>query len=87
MLEFIGIPFSFITHLSTSFFINVNYITVVYKWQTNVLTEKGGIMKITESFYTLTEVAGWLGVERHTIWRWVRSGKLPAQKAEGGSFY
>ncbi len=41
---------------------------------------------ISEKFYTLTEAAERLQVERHTIWRWVRSGKLAAQKAGGVVF-
>ena len=41
---------------------------------------------ITDEFYTLTETADVLGVERHSIWRWVREGKVPAQKAGGVVF-
>ena len=33
----------------------------------------------------ITEVALRLSKERHTIWRWVKTGKLKAQKAGGGS--
>lgn len=41
---------------------------------------------IVDTFYTLTEAAARLGVERHTIWRWIKARKLPAQKAGGGVF-
>ncbi|MAH49855.1 DNA-binding protein [Candidatus Pacearchaeota archaeon] len=34
---------------------------------------------IREAVYTITEAAGELGVERHTIRRWIDSGKLPAE--------
>lgn len=37
-------------------------------------------MDIHSIFCTLTEAAAHLGVERHTISRWIGSGKLDAQK-------
>ena len=43
-------------------------------------------MKITEEFYTLQETANILGVNRLTIWRWVKTGKIAAQKAGGVVF-
>ena len=43
-------------------------------------------MQIGEMFYTLTEAAALLGVERHTIWRWIKDNKLSAQRAGGVVF-
>lgn len=38
------------------------------------------MIQIAEHFYTLTEAANLLGVNRITIRRWVQSGKLTAQR-------
>ena len=35
---------------------------------------------ITEKFATKSEAARLLGVNATTIWRWIRSGKLAAEK-------
>lgn len=43
-------------------------------------------MLIADVFYTLSEAAEVLGVERHTVARWVAAGRLPAQKAGGVVF-
>ena len=37
-------------------------------------------MRVNEVFFTLTEAATELDVERHTLWRWIKAGKLDAQK-------
>jgi len=37
-------------------------------------------VRIAETSYTLSHAARQLHVGRHTIWRWIRSGELPAQK-------
>ena len=44
------------------------------------------MIKISEIFYTLTETAAKLGVERHTVWRRINAGAIPAQKAGGVVF-
>lgn len=44
------------------------------------------MIEIAEHFYTLTQAAARLGVERHTVWRWIKAGKLTAQKAGGVVF-
>lgn len=41
------------------------------------------VIKIAEVFYTLSEAAERLSVERHTVWRWIRAGRLEAQKVGG----
>lgn len=43
-------------------------------------------MQIADMFCTLTEAARCLRVERHTVWRWIRAGKMPAQKVGGVVF-
>ena len=43
-------------------------------------------MNIAEFFYTLTESARVLGVERHTVQRWIKDGRLSAQRAGGVVF-
>ena len=43
-------------------------------------------IRIADKVYTMTEVASILSVERHTIWRWIKNGKLEAQKAGGVVF-
>ena len=43
-------------------------------------------LRIDEAFYTLTEAARCFGVERHTVWRWIKGNKLPAQRAGGVVF-
>ncbi len=43
-------------------------------------------VNIAERFYTLTEAADRLEVNRLTIRRWIRSGKLEAQKVGGVVF-
>ena len=40
-------------------------------------------MRIADHFYTLNEAAAELGVVRHTVWRWIKAGKLTAQKVGG----
>lgn len=44
------------------------------------------MIEIAEHFYTLTEAAQRLGVERHTVSRWIKDGKLQAQKVGGVVF-
>ena len=44
------------------------------------------MIRIADRFYTLTQAAARLGVERHTVWRWIKTGKLEAQKAGGVVF-
>ncbi len=41
------------------------------------------MLTITEHFYTQGEAAVIIGVERHTIARWVASGRLKAQRVGG----
>jgi excisionase family DNA binding protein len=41
---------------------------------------------IAEHFYTLTQAAERLGVERHTVWRWIKAGRFQVQKAGGVVF-
>ena len=43
-------------------------------------------LKINEAFYTLTGAAERLGVERHTLSRWIKTGKIVAQRAGGVVF-
>ena len=44
------------------------------------------MISISDRFYTQTEAAHRLSVERHTLWRWIKAGKLQAQKAGGVVF-
>ena len=37
-------------------------------------------IRVGEHFLTLTQAANELGLERRTIWRWIKGGKLEAQK-------
>ena len=37
-------------------------------------------MQISEFFYTQTQMAGLLGVDRTTIWRWAKEGKVDIQR-------
>jgi excisionase family DNA binding protein len=59
----------------------VEYIVVPY-----YIIVKGPAMQIKEVFYTLQEAADLLGVDRNTVWRWIKKGKLHAQKAGGVVF-
>ena len=43
-------------------------------------------VKIAEQFYTLAEAAKRLGVERHTVWRWIKAGRMDSQKVGGVVF-
>ena len=43
-------------------------------------------MKIADQFYTMTQAAARLHVERHTIARWIKDGRLEVQKAGGVVF-
>ena len=43
-------------------------------------------VKIAEQFYTLAEAVNRLGVERHTVWRWIKAGRMDSQKVGGGVF-
>ena len=43
-------------------------------------------VKIAEQFYTLAEAAKRLDVERHTVYRWVKAGRLGSQKVGGVVF-
>ena len=43
-------------------------------------------MKIADFFYTETEVARVLGVNRITIWRWIRHGRFDVQRVGGVVF-
>lgn len=43
-------------------------------------------LNIEEVFYTLTEAAKHLGVERHTLSRWIKAKKIVAQRAGGVVF-
>ena len=43
-------------------------------------------MKITDQFYTMNQASARLQVERHTIARWIKDGRLEAQKAGGVVF-
>ena len=43
-------------------------------------------VKIAEQFYTLAEAANRLGVERHTVWRWIKAGRMDSQKVGGVVF-
>jgi len=40
-----------------------------------------------EKFLTVNEIAAALKVERHTVIRWIESGKLRAFKPGGGRFW
>jgi excisionase family DNA binding protein len=44
------------------------------------------MIKISDFFYTETEAAKFLGVSRITIWRWIKQGKLDAQRVGGVVF-
>jgi excisionase family DNA binding protein len=37
-------------------------------------------MQISEYFYTEQQAAKYLGINRITIWRWIKGGKLNIQK-------
>ncbi len=37
-------------------------------------------MQITDYFFTETQAAEFLGVNRITIWRWIKSGRLNVQR-------
>ncbi len=37
-------------------------------------------MRITDYFFTMSQTAEALDVERHTIARWIREGRIEAQK-------
>jgi excisionase family DNA binding protein len=39
---------------------------------------------VPDEMLTTTEVAGMLGIDRHTIARWVREGRLPAIRIRSG---
>ena len=52
----------------------------------SVVYDGGTYMKIADHFYTLSEAATRLRVERHTIARWIKDGRLEAQKAGGVVF-
>ena len=41
-------------------------------------------MRVAEHFFTLTEAAEALGVERHSIWRWIKAGRLGKTQKVGG---
>ena len=43
-------------------------------------------MRIAEHFYTLSEAAAYLGVNRITIRRWIQAGKFEAQTVGGVVF-
>jgi excisionase family DNA binding protein len=38
------------------------------------------MVQISEFFYTEAQAARILGVNRITVWRWIRAGKFDAQK-------
>ncbi len=40
-------------------------------------------MKIADFFFTEQEMADYLGVNRLTVWRWIRAGKIDAQSIGG----
>lgn len=40
-------------------------------------------MKIVDYFYTERQVAKLLGVNRITIWRWIKDGKFDIQRVGG----
>lgn len=40
-------------------------------------------MKIADYFYTAQEATDILGINRITIWRWIKEGKLESQKIGG----
>ena len=44
------------------------------------------MLLISDHFYTQTDAAQRLSVERHTLWRWIKAGKLPSQKVGGVVF-
>lgn len=37
-------------------------------------------MKLADCYVTLNQAAEAVGVERHTVWRWIKEGKLEAEK-------
>ncbi len=43
-------------------------------------------LKITDEFCTLKETAAHLGVNRLTVWRWIKAGKIEVQRAGGVVF-
>lgn len=43
-------------------------------------------MQIVDFFYTETEAAKVLGVNRITIWRWLKQGRFNAQRVGGVVF-
>ena len=44
------------------------------------------MIKISDFFYTETEAAKALGVNRITIWRWIKNGRFDAQHVGGVVF-
>jgi excisionase family DNA binding protein len=46
----------------------------------------GDFMKILDYFYTESQAAKQLGLNRITIWRWIKAGKLNTQKIGGVVF-
>ena len=44
------------------------------------------MINIFDFFYTETQAAKQLGVNRITIWRWIKAGKLNIQKVGGAVF-
>jgi excisionase family DNA binding protein len=38
---------------------------------------------VADSYYTLNQAAEVLGIDRHTIWRWIAAGKLASEKVGG----
>ena len=43
-------------------------------------------MQIADSFYTETQAAKTLGVNRITIWRWIKDGRFDVQRVGGVVF-
>ena len=58
----------------------------LYHIRTSEATTMCNPVKIAEQFYTLAEAANWLGVERHTVWRWIKAGRMDSQKVGGVVF-
>lgn len=42
--------------------------------------DRGGELPTTKPLLSAEEVAGYLGVERSTVWRWCREGRIPCLK-------
>lgn len=58
----------------------------VYAWQLNIPRwNMHGDRKVplSEQFCTLSEAAVRLGVERHTLTRWAKTGQLPVERIGG----